>query len=211
VLAVQLKRFKHNITWDGRFESQKLNTKVEFGTRLDLSDYVGHQCDEFSALQAPAGRHVYELQGVVVHSGQTIHSGHYYSFIRDPATGAWHRLDDDAVAEVSEERLREECFGGTVETKDQYGDIKREDRWRSAYVLFYRAAPAAPDPASPAPGPAFACPAGLREEVAESSRAAALHLLGFDSVGPAPHERRRSAEGDCRPRRVQARRVTARA
>lgn len=179
VLAVQLKRFKHNITWDGRFESQKLNTKVEFGTRIDISQYVGRQCGDFEARSAAAGAHVYELQGVVVHSGQTIHSGHYYSFIREPVTGTWHRVDDDAVTEVEEERLREECFGGTVETKDQFGDIKREDRWRSAYVLFYRAAVSttAADSAS-----AFKCPPALREEVQEMSRAAAMHLLGFDEV-----------------------------
>lgn len=185
VLAVQLKRFKHNITWDGRFESQKLNTKVEFGTRIDISQYVGRQCDEFEARPATAGAHVYELQGVVVHSGQTIHSGHYYSFIREPSMGTWHRVDDDAVTEVEEERLREECFGGTVETKDQFGDIKREDRWRSAYVLFYRAASstAANDPTA---GPAFVCPPNLREEVEEASRAAAMHLLGFDEVFRSP-------------------------
>ena len=96
-------------------------------------------------------------------------------------TGTWHRVDDDAVTEVEEERLREECFGGTVETKDQFGDIKREDRWRSAYVLFYRAAESA-RAANSAAGPAFACPLALREEVEETSRAAAMHLLGFDEV-----------------------------
>ena len=45
VLAIQLKRFKHNITWDGRFETLKLNTKVDFDLTLDLSDFVAAQVD----------------------------------------------------------------------------------------------------------------------------------------------------------------------
>ena len=74
VLVVQLKRFKINMTWDGRVETLKLNTKVEFGDTLDLSDYVRHQKDEFDAVEVTKGAHVYELQGIVVHSGQSVNS-----------------------------------------------------------------------------------------------------------------------------------------
>jgi hypothetical protein len=172
VLVVQLKRFKYNMTWDGRMEPHKLNTKVEFGDALDLSDYVRRQNDDVHATAAEHGMHVYELQGLVVHSGQTIHSGHYYSFIKwrgaeeseaaaAPAQGqqkqqlrangpnhkasaaweqrgTWYKLDDDTVTQVSQDLVKEESFGGTVESKDQYGEIKRQVHSRSAYVLFYR-------------------------------------------------------------------------
>jgi ubiquitin C-terminal hydrolase len=187
VLVVQLKRFKYNMTWDGRMEPHKLNTKVEFGNVLDLSGYVRRQKDEIDAVAVEDGSHIYDLQGLVVHSGQTVHSGHYYSFINwhkagqaddgepddgvpsdanpnpppqnhqqdktrgagstaagsTPGTpweklGLWYKLDDDMVTEVSEDVVKEESFGGTVESKDQYGDIKRHINSRSAYVLFYR-------------------------------------------------------------------------
>ena len=182
VLVVQLKRFKYNMTWDGRMEPHKLNTKVEFGNVLDLSGYVRRQKDEYDACAVENGSHIYDLQGLVVHSGQTVHSGHYYSFINwhkagqaddgepddgvpsdanphsppqnhqqdntrvaggTPGTaweklGLWYKLDDDMVTQVSEDVVKEESFGGTVESKDQYGDIKRHINSRSAYVLFYR-------------------------------------------------------------------------
>ena len=160
VLVVQLKRFKYNMTWDGRMEPHKLNTRVEFGNTLDLSDYVRRQTTEFEATAVKPGDHMYDLQGLVVHSGQTVHSGHYYSFINyhDPTEvvqrdvngisgtsgkswakrGQWYKLDDDVVTPVSEDVVKEESFGGTVESKDQYGDIKRQVHSRSAYVLFYR-------------------------------------------------------------------------
>ena len=172
VLVVQLKRFKYNMTWDGRMEPHKLNTKVDFSDVLDLSDYVRRQKDDVNATASETGAHIYELQGLVVHSGQTIHSGHYYSFIKwhDAAesaqkaapvhsqdkqqpsasgqsqktgaawatNGIWYKLDDDVVTQVSKDLLKEESFGGTVESKDQYGEIKRQVHSRSAYVLFYR-------------------------------------------------------------------------
>ena len=181
VLVVQLKRFKINMTWDGRVETLKLNTKVEFGDTLDLSDYVRHQKDEFDAVEVTKGAHVYELQGIVVHSGQSVNSGHYYSFINseivqqvgdcahlpaqanvEPAVqapqeataqgsthaawtrgGIWYKLDDQTVTKASEETIKQESFGGTLESKDQFGDVKRQAHSRSAYVLFYRKRPGA--------------------------------------------------------------------
>ena len=194
MLVVQLKRFKYNMTYDGRMEPHKLNTKVEFGNTLDMSHYVRRQINDFDARLVAAGTHIYELQGLVVHSGQTIHSGHYYSFInwgQEPhradvaargkaaereslsheaaslqpkaraataakgmagsgastpiaagvvwdTPGLWYKLDDETVTQVSEQVVQDESFGGTLESKDQYGDIKRMDQSRSAYVLFYR-------------------------------------------------------------------------
>ncbi len=97
VMVVQLKRFKHNVTWDGRCESQKVNTKVEFETQLDLSEFVLAQHNEYEAAPVEAGSVVYDLQGVIVHSGQTVHSGHYYAFLFDASKAAWFRLDDEVM------------------------------------------------------------------------------------------------------------------
>ena len=182
VLAIQLKRFKHTQLWDGSIQAQKLNTKVAYPLQLDVSDFVCTQTDDFSATPAPQGSELYELQGVIVHSGQTIHSGHYYSFVRRPGPeGGWFKIDDDVVSAVAAAgglpaTVLEESFGGTVESKDQLGDIKREARWRSAYVLFYRRA-AAPT-LWPAPLPAHLAP--LRAAVEQHSLGAARRLLAND-------------------------------
>jgi ubiquitin carboxyl-terminal hydrolase 36/42 len=48
---------------------------------------------------AGVGRSVYRLHGVLVHSGLSATSGHYYSFVRDglqPANG-WHCANDSSM------------------------------------------------------------------------------------------------------------------
>jgi uncharacterized UBP type Zn finger protein len=54
---------------------------------LNSSLYHLEQTDPYEAVAAPPGSDLYELQGVIVHSGQTIHSGHYYSFVHHPTKG----------------------------------------------------------------------------------------------------------------------------
>ncbi|KAJ1489882.1 hypothetical protein T484DRAFT_1885078, partial [Baffinella frigidus] len=175
VLAVQLKRFKHSQRWDGSIEAQKLNCKVEFPEQLDVSAFVGAQTDPYEAVAAPPGSDLYELQGVIVHSGQTIHSGHYYSFVHHPTKG-WFKIDDDTATSVSVALVFDEGFGGTVESKDQMGDIRREDRWRSAYVLFYRRAGTIRE----WPEALMERMAPLRSKVEQASLGAARQLLAFD-------------------------------
>ena len=41
----------------------------------------------------------YSLYAVLVHSGWSTHSGHYYCFVRT-ATDMWHVLDDSRVLNV---------------------------------------------------------------------------------------------------------------
>jgi ubiquitin carboxyl-terminal hydrolase 36/42 len=41
----------------------------------------------------------YQLYGVLVHSGPSVHSGHYYCYVKGP-NGLWHRMDDDLVTQV---------------------------------------------------------------------------------------------------------------
>ena len=38
----------------------------------------------------------YELYAVLVHQGASVHSGHYYAYVK-PASGVWYMLDDDEV------------------------------------------------------------------------------------------------------------------
>ncbi len=49
----------------------------------------------------------YELRGIVVHSGKTMDSGHYYSIIRDLDSGNWFKFDDRDVTPFPVEHLHE--------------------------------------------------------------------------------------------------------
>ena len=42
---------------------------------------------------------LYDLYAVLVHSGHSVHSGHYYAYVRAP-NGIWHICDDTHVAQV---------------------------------------------------------------------------------------------------------------
>ena len=49
---------------------------------------------------------MYDLYGVLVHLGHSVHSGHYYCYIKGP-NGLWYKMDDTVVSQVglSENRL----------------------------------------------------------------------------------------------------------
>jgi hypothetical protein len=55
---------------------------------------------------APAGDAgtTYELVGVVYHSGQRAHSGHYFADFWDDSRGAWYSFDDDVVVPTAEKK-----------------------------------------------------------------------------------------------------------
>ena len=118
VLVIHLKRF------DG-FHGGKISGHVAFGETLDLTPYLGcrgkrrwqRRCaaaggkagacgscvaaDAAGAVAADGagGRSLYQLHGVLVHSGFSATSGHYYSYVRDglhPNNG-WHCANDSSV------------------------------------------------------------------------------------------------------------------
>ncbi|MCO5557031.1 hypothetical protein L7F22_010586 [Adiantum nelumboides] len=87
VLTVQLKRFSSFGSYGG-----KIDKKVHFERELDLKPFVtGAEVEELS----------YSLYAVLVHSGWSTHSGHYYCFVRT-AQDTWHAMDDSEVSQVSE-------------------------------------------------------------------------------------------------------------
>ncbi len=67
------------------------SVQVAYGTQLDLGPYLSRP--------AAPGAHTYELYGVVVHEGGSVHSGHYYAYVRGP-NGMWSCMDDDHVSLV---------------------------------------------------------------------------------------------------------------
>ncbi|XP_058754244.1 ubiquitin carboxyl-terminal hydrolase 23 isoform X1 [Vicia villosa] len=89
VLAIHLKRFyPHD-------PNLKIKKNVRFGTALDLEPYVSGSHD---------GGVRYSLYGVLVHSGYSTHSGHYYCYVRT-SNNMWYTLDDNSVKHASEREV----------------------------------------------------------------------------------------------------------
>eukprot|EP00250_Pteridium_aquilinum_P017502 c23661_g1_i1 orf=201-2033(+) len=101
ILTVQFKRFSSSGAYGG-----KIDKRVHFESTLDLKPFVnGGEDEELS----------YSLYAVLVHSGWSTHSGHYYCFVRT-AMDTWHAMDDSQVSKVSERTVLEQ----------------------KAYILFYK-------------------------------------------------------------------------
>ncbi|GFR40524.1 hypothetical protein Agub_g1093, partial [Astrephomene gubernaculifera] len=100
----------------------------------------------------PRSSYLYELKGIVVHSG-TAFAGHYYSFIKERprmgedgqvSEGGWYRFDDKLVTPWSINDLEADCFGGRASSSagggagaaggGRAGELERP---YSAYMLFY--------------------------------------------------------------------------
>ena len=99
VLTVQLKRFEYV-----PFGRGKLNQFVEYPLELDLSSAMS------DAAKGAGGKERYALFGVLVHSGGSMHSGHYYCYVKG-ATGHWYEMDDEGVTQCSESvALRQRAY-----------------------------------------------------------------------------------------------------
>lgn len=93
ILTVQLKRFSSSGGYGG-----KIDKKVHFESILDLRPFVNGGEDEEIK---------YSLYAVLVHSGWSTHSGHYYCFVRT-GMDTWHAMDDSQVSQVSERSVLEQ-------------------------------------------------------------------------------------------------------
>lgn len=82
VLVLQLKRFEFS------FSGRKVSKPVAFTEVLDLSPYLSNK---------PHEPLVYDLYGVLVHQGHSMHSGHYFCFIKSSGGSEWHKFDDTRV------------------------------------------------------------------------------------------------------------------
>ncbi len=113
VLTIQLKRFE----FGGR--GSKISRRVEFDFELDLSPFMSPPSPGTRRSGPPP---IYDLYGVLVHHGHSLHSGHYLCYVR-AASDIWHVCDDHRIAQVSQ----------------------RAVEGQQAYILFYvRRHPKAP-------------------------------------------------------------------
>ena len=105
ILCMQLKRFE--FTASGQ---RKISNYVSYPEALDLPYHTGHKVHHKQ----------YDLYGVLVHSGNTSRSGHYYSFVKAP-NDIWYCMDDSSVSQIKKTKILQQ----------------------NAYILFYVARPEA--------------------------------------------------------------------
>ncbi|KAI3652031.1 hypothetical protein MP228_003334 [Amoeboaphelidium protococcarum] len=101
VLHLQLKRFEYDFMKDAMV---KINDRYEYPESIDLSSYLEDGGKS-------AGKQVYKLHGVLVHSGD-VHGGHYMAFLKPGMENKWYKFDDDRVVPVSEKEVYEDNYGG---------------------------------------------------------------------------------------------------
>ena len=137
-LIFHLKRFDFDLR---TMQRSKINDYFEFPHTIDMRPY---KIQQLSEPQLSTPEDLFELVGVLVHSG-TAESGHYYSFIRErPITGTsqspdWVQYNDAEVQCWDPSNIAAQCFGGT-ETWPQARDSQPIvlPKSYSAYMLFYQ-------------------------------------------------------------------------
>ncbi|EFJ43658.1 hypothetical protein VOLCADRAFT_65702, partial [Volvox carteri f. nagariensis] len=95
VLVLHLKRF------DGGSLLGKITRHQQ---ELELAETGG---DDAGADGGGGHSSIYTLTGVLVHQGASLHSGHYYAFVRD-SHGGWSCMNDSHVYGTSLEQVRQE-------------------------------------------------------------------------------------------------------
>lgn len=89
ILTFQLKRFDYTRSSLGT----KINKFVEYPETLDLSPFMSSPSSETTTTAR------YKLYAVLVHSGFSMKSGHYYNFVKN-SNGLWYCMDDSEVHQV---------------------------------------------------------------------------------------------------------------
>lgn len=134
VLHLQLKRFEYDINRDAMM---KVNDRYEFPEIFDASPYLSEMADRSEP-------YVYQLHGVLVHSGD-FNAGHYYAYIKPTADGHFYKFDDDRVTRATLKEALEENFGGdyanmvngNTAVRNPYSRTLSTKRSMSAYMLVY--------------------------------------------------------------------------
>ena len=130
VLHLQLKRFQYDVDRDAMM---KINDRYEFPETFDAAPYLSDDADKSEPW-------VYQLHGVLVHSGD-LNAGHYYAFIKPTKDGWFYKYDDDKVTKATMREVLEENFGGEYllpnGTVAMRGKTKPIIRQMSAYMLVY--------------------------------------------------------------------------
>lgn len=133
-LIFHLKRFDYDVMTGMR---SKINDRFEFPEKIDMSPY---HIDYLKDPDQPAPPDVFELVGILVHSG-TAESGHYYSYIRERPVplsqqSTWVEFNDTDVNRFDPANIPDQCFGGPTDPTP-YSSVRFPKTW-NAYMLFYQ-------------------------------------------------------------------------
>ncbi|KAF7712240.1 Ubiquitin carboxyl-terminal hydrolase [Penicillium ucsense] len=133
VLHLHLKRFEYDLN---ALTMMKVNDRHVFPMEFDAAPYLSSNAD----MSEPW---IYELHGVLVHSG-SLDAGHYYAFLKPTRDGHWYRFDDDRVNRATEKEVLEENYGGEYEfanggagVRQPYTQKYSTKRSMNAYMLVY--------------------------------------------------------------------------
>ncbi|KAI2630709.1 hypothetical protein GGR54DRAFT_165232 [Hypoxylon sp. NC1633] len=133
-LIFHLKRFDFNLRTLTR---SKINDYFPFPTKIDMQPYTIEHLSDPSCNTEPD---MFELVGVLVHSG-TAESGHYYSYIRErpstSSTPSWVEFNDEVVSSWDPSQMENACFGGS-DYRPQFEAGTTYEKVFSAYMLFYQ-------------------------------------------------------------------------
>ena len=142
-IIIHLKRFEFNFV---TFQNFKLNDYLKFPLKLNFKKWTRaylrmneantNEMNDNNIISKEEQENLneekmnYELTGILVHSGATLKSGHYYSFIKDQETNKWYKFNDSQITEYDIDKdLEKECFGNIDNSINKYG--------KGAYLLFY--------------------------------------------------------------------------
>ncbi|EEP75964.1 predicted protein [Uncinocarpus reesii 1704] len=134
-LIFHLKRFDFDVITMMR---SKINDEFHFPERIDMTPF---KVEHLNNPNAPVEPDIFELVGVLVHSG-TAESGHYYSYIKERPSrnfGTWVEFNDADVSRFDPSKIPDQCFGGMHDTfhGPGLGQVRFNKVW-NAYMLFYQ-------------------------------------------------------------------------
>jgi ubiquitin carboxyl-terminal hydrolase 34 len=131
-LIFHLKRFEFDLA---DFSRRKVYDHFEFPTSIDINAY---HVDRLSDPTSSPKEDMFDLVGVLVHTGTCEH-GHYYSYIRErpcptaSSAPTWVEFDDSNVGPFDPADIAYRAFGGM--TDDTFNRVHKQ---YSAYMLFYQ-------------------------------------------------------------------------
>ncbi|CRL25236.1 Peptidase C19, ubiquitin carboxyl-terminal hydrolase 2 [Penicillium camemberti] len=133
-LIFHLKRFDFDMVHMLR---SKINDEFQFPHHIDMTPYTVEHLSDPEQTIAPD---IFELVGVLVHTG-TAESGHYYSYtLERPSSGGeanWVEFNDSDVSKFDPSTIASQCFGGPSDTMQFMNGAPKIKPW-NAYMLFYQ-------------------------------------------------------------------------
>lgn len=126
VLHLHLKRFEYDLNLD---MMAKVNDYHTFPMEFDAAPYLSEGADKSESW-------VYQLHGVLVHSGN-LDAGHYYAFLKPTKDGHWYRFDDDRVNRATDKEVLDENYGDSQQRTNGATGGRSAIRTNNAYMLVY--------------------------------------------------------------------------